>query len=341
MKINIYDVAEKAGVSIATVSRVINNKGRVSEATKERVRNVIEELGYHPNMFAMGLAKQKTGIIGVLLPDFDNISLPDSYIMEFLNGLQLQFTPYKYNILIINHPKNQASTDKPEYKNLIEGSKIDGLIVYEGMVSGDYLKSVAEKGFPVILIGDENKVEEISHIRLQERLILESGLKYLKEMGHEKVSVFYYRDPILESSKVDFYKTAYEKAGLPFDEDANLINGYYIEDHIRDRIVEHMKKFDSTAYYTDCLSYATLVRDAGYILGRKVPEDLSLMSMEHVVNESMELYPMLTTYLLNGLEVGKTSANIMIELLGENKGAKEVVINPVFNDFKSVRKINN
>ena len=87
---NIYDISKKAGVSIATVSRVINNKDRVSEKTRKKIMDVIEQEGYTPNEYARGLALQSTKVIGVLCPDSS-----DSYTAAAIYNVERQYSSHQ------------------------------------------------------------------------------------------------------------------------------------------------------------------------------------------------------------------------------------------------------
>ena len=100
--ITIYDVAKKAGVSMATVSRVVNGNPNVKPGTRKKVMEVIDELDYRPNAVARGLASKKTTTVGVIIPDVTNV-----YFSSLARGIDDVATMYKYNIILANSDRNE------------------------------------------------------------------------------------------------------------------------------------------------------------------------------------------------------------------------------------------
>ena len=119
---NIKDVAKEAGVSVTTVSRVMNDRGYISEKTRKKVYDAMEKIGYHPNELAKNFFRQKTNIIGLILPDI-SISFyaeETKYIEEYLykNG---------YKLMLCN-AYNSKEREK-EYINMLQRNKVDGIII--------------------------------------------------------------------------------------------------------------------------------------------------------------------------------------------------------------------
>ena len=122
-RVTIYDVAKEAGVSLATVSRVINGSTVVKEPTRQRVQSAIEKLGYKPNAIAQGLALQKTTTIGLVVPEASF-----TYTGQIINGLIDVAKIYNYNIML--HTITSGITEISDIIEDIIKSRVDGVIIY-------------------------------------------------------------------------------------------------------------------------------------------------------------------------------------------------------------------
>ena len=119
--ITIYDVAKKAGVSMATVSRVVNGNPNVKPGTRKKVMEVIDELDYRPNAVARGLASKKTTTVGVIIPDVTNV-----YFSSLARGIDDVATMYKYNIILANSDGNEEK--EIQVFNTLLAKQVDGII---------------------------------------------------------------------------------------------------------------------------------------------------------------------------------------------------------------------
>ncbi|MGX4645287.1 substrate-binding domain-containing protein [Holzapfeliella sp. JNUCC 80] len=144
--ITIYDVAKKADVSMATVSRVINGTGKVKEATRQKVQQIIEDMGYHPNAVARGLASQKTTTIGIFLPDLNN-----AYFNELAQGIDDVSKLYNYNIILMSSSISHQN-EKEVLKSLFS-QQVDGIVYMSYDISNEVCDLLYEKGIPTVLAG--------------------------------------------------------------------------------------------------------------------------------------------------------------------------------------------
>ena len=127
-KVTIYSVAHEAGVSLATVSRVINDSSLVKEETKKKVEDAIVRLGYRPNAVAQGLALKKTTVIALVIPDSSFL-----YMGKIINGLLDVAKIYKYNIML--HTSSSSINEMDEIIDNIVKSRADGVIVYNDVLT--------------------------------------------------------------------------------------------------------------------------------------------------------------------------------------------------------------
>ena len=143
----IVDVARLAGVTPTTVSRVINNRGYISEKTKKRVHEVMDELGYQPNEIARSLTKQKSNTIGVIVP---HISHP--YFAKLISNLENEAAKKDYKIILCNS-KEKAEKEK-QYLDMCKSNRVAGIIICSGNVESNKINT---GGIPVVLL--ENNFE--------------------------------------------------------------------------------------------------------------------------------------------------------------------------------------
>ena len=144
----IVDVARLAGVTPTTVSRVINNRGYISEKTKKRVHEAMDELGYQPNEIARSLTKQKSNTIGVIVP---HISHP--YFAKLISNLENEAAKKDYKIILCNS-KEKAEKEK-QYLDMCKSNRVAGIIICSGNVESNKINT---GGIPVVLL--EKNFEE-------------------------------------------------------------------------------------------------------------------------------------------------------------------------------------
>ena len=141
----IYDVANRVGVSLATVSRVVNGNSNVRESTKRKVLDAIEELGYHPNAVARGLASKKTTTIGVVMPD-----VTDMYYSELARGIDDVANMYHYDVLLTNTDEDPVRETMAV--NNLASKQVDGIIFMGNELDREVLNTIAGADAPVRLM---------------------------------------------------------------------------------------------------------------------------------------------------------------------------------------------
>lgn len=134
MTVTIYDVAREAGVSMATVSRVVNNNPNVKPQTRKKVYEAIERLGYRPNAVARGLASKKTTTVGVVIPDISN-----SIFAEIARGIEDIANMYHYNIILCNADKRKEKEIR--VINTLLEKQVDGLLFMGGTVTDEHIQA--------------------------------------------------------------------------------------------------------------------------------------------------------------------------------------------------------
>lgn len=212
-KITIYDVAYRANVSLATVSRAINNPEKVKPDTRERVLKVIEELGYKPNAFARGLASRKSTTVAVIVPDMSRAS-----IAEMMNGIADIARVYKYTILL--YILDNEDLNQEDILREIIAAQVDGILYLNDEVTHDqyeFLQRVRDEySMPVVLT---NTVfpdhEDIPSVSINYEKAAYEMTKLLIDEGRQNIfMVSTVRKYMVNDLKESGYLRAIEEAGL-------------------------------------------------------------------------------------------------------------------------------
>lgn len=145
MAATIFDVAKHAGVSIGTVSRVLNNKDRVSPETRERVLKAVRELDYHANAFAKGLASQETNTLGLVIPQVN-----DPFFFQIVRGVEDAATDEDYSLLIASQPR-PAREREHRYLDLFRRGNVDAMVLVAIDVYPHEIQQIASRGVPIVL----------------------------------------------------------------------------------------------------------------------------------------------------------------------------------------------
>ena len=180
--LNIKEVAEKAGVSITTVSRVLNNPEMVSEKTKNKVLTVMDQLNYTPNWFARHLQKSRTNVIGMLIPD----TLEQSY-MEITKGVEKIARQKNCSIILCStefDPDMEA-----DYITTLTERSIDGLILTSPSIDRKQFDRLKSRDVPFVFIGKTGFMEEANTVCTNNDTAAEEAVEYLIQSGRKNIAI--------------------------------------------------------------------------------------------------------------------------------------------------------
>lgn len=216
MKVTIYDVAEKAEVSIATVSKVINNTGRISEATRKKVKQAMEELDYQPNMIASALMGKQTKTIGLLIPDIVN-----PFFAELARSIEDRGNELGYNIVICNTDYESEKEDK--YLSLLIQKRVDGFILASGFEKLDKVKQLMKKNIPVVIVARDLPMFSINTVALDDFMGGYLAANHLIELGHRNIGIVA-RDLWSNRERLRGFKHSLEEHHLTLNSAFDFIN---------------------------------------------------------------------------------------------------------------------
>ncbi|HEX6982142.1 MAG TPA: LacI family DNA-binding transcriptional regulator [Balneolaceae bacterium] len=207
----IYDIAKKAGVSIATVSRVVNNNEGIADKTREKVLKIADELGYYPQAYAQGLARKKKNIIMVVVPVLSNY-----FFMEVLAGIQDEISKHDYDLNIFNL-QSHAGKMFAQVENIIKRQWADGYLFISTHLRDHRLKKLQGYEIPITLI--DESYPGMDSVSVDNEKGIQQAMQYFLNNGLKRIAMI----SALTSSKpgeqrISGYKKALKDAGVTVDE---------------------------------------------------------------------------------------------------------------------------
>ncbi len=317
--VTIYDVAREAGVSMATVSRVVNGNPNVKPSTRKKVEEVIKQLNYQPNAVARGLASKKTTTVGVIIPDVTNL-----YYSSLARGIDDVASIYKYNIILTNTDEN-LEKEILVLKDLLT-KQVDGVIYMGHHISDELHAQLESVPTPLVLAGSIDQKGILPSVNIDYGAAMKDSLDILFENGNEKIG-FVYRsvDEEIDSQvRYEAYKEAHQDHGLPVDD--NLIftssNSYKDGQNIYDQLISN----GATAAIFSDDEAAVGFLNAAHDNGLQVPE-----KFEIIVSNNSKLVnmtrPQLSTVLQPLYDIGAVSMRLLTKMMNNDEVEdKEIVL---------------
>ena len=319
--VTIVDIARVAGVSPQTVSRVINNKADVSDETRGRIQELIEEMGYRPNRTARGLVSQRNWTIGVLITDIANPFFP-----EVIRGIQAVALDHDYNVSVYN------SDNKPHRERqalqLLEESRVDGIIVHAPILPTLELIDLLRRQRSAVLIGRQLPREVAGIVDIDLPAGAAEATQYLLSMGRDRLAyIGHFPVPPERPERLDGIQRALSAAGM--DPAELLIQGCEIEpDSVMAAAVEILRSprnINGILCYNDMIAFNVL--KACRALEIRVPEDVAVIGYDDIFF-SAYCVPSLTTVHIPKYELGKRAAQMLFDRLDNKAEDSKTVFTP-------------
>lgn len=315
------DVALTSGVSIATVSRIINNiTAGYSEDTRQRVLQVVADLGYSPNIAARTMKTGQTSTIGVLMPD-----LISMFTSSILKGIESKASEYGLNVIITNTEANGHLT--MEYLRVLHEKRVDGLLFLSESLKPEYEEFIVKRNIPLVMIATMSENSAIPYVKVDDCKAMYDGVKALLDLGHRKVAMIAgsLTDAIAGAPRVEGYRQAMRAAGLP-DDDRYLLNpgGFRFEDiaPIGPALDSLLSEVSAVACASDELA-AGVVKYA-LASGYSIPSDISVLGFDDLPL-SLMVSPALSSVRQPLQEMGRLACEKLIDLQ-QGRGIPESAI---------------
>jgi LacI family transcriptional regulator len=327
-RVTIYDVAKEAGVSLATVSRVINGSDVVKEPTKQKVQAAIEKLGYKPNAIAQGLALQKTTSIGLVIPEASF-----TYTGQIINGLIDVAKIYNYNIML--HTITAGITDINDVIEDIIKSRVDGVVIYNDKLAMPEVEELSRYNIPIVVIGNKIKGENVCSVFVDiEKAVFELTAKYLEE-GRNNIAILEDRkNPYAVEMMVNGARKAFANKGMKFN---NLLKipqtartSYaFLSDWLKDH------KYDLVIANRDSQSMAVV--NAARENGIAIPDDMEVVCIIDTKYNAM-MRPQISSFSIPSYDLGAVAMRVMTKMLQpEAESDKVIELSYLFTPRKTTK----
>lgn len=311
MNVTIYDVAREAGVSMATVSRVVNNNPNVKPQTRKKVFEAIELLGYRPNAVARGLASKKTTTVGVVIPDISN-----AIFAEIARGIEDIANMYHYNIILCNADK-KAEKEVRVINTLLE-KQVDGVVFMGGTITDEHRQAFRTASAPVVLCGTEDPNDSVPSVDINHEVAAFDAVQALIDSGHRDIAMISgtLKDKALGYDRYQGYKRALEHAGIELREEYVRIGNYTYDSGLK--VAEYFLELSSrpTAIFAANDEMAIGAINTIQDNGMKVPDDMSVISIDNIRLASM-IRPQLTTIGQPMYDIGAVSMRLLTKLMNK------------------------
>jgi DNA-binding LacI/PurR family transcriptional regulator len=320
--VTIRDVARQAGVSVATVSRYINQNVPVSPEVAERLDKVMTELRYVPHAAARHLATRKTRVIGLLLNNLHN-----DFFVPLFNGVEAVIRQKGYNLIIATYHAGSRNQMKPP----VGPHNTDGLLVFSDGLFDEDLANLNARGFPMVLVHrTPPPFLAIPSVTVENVEITHKLVDHLIQV-HGRKRIMFLRGPVYQEDSIKRemgYKSALQANDIPFDENL-VLNGDFERDiayQVMDHFLGNSRRAAFDAVFTGDDDAAIGVLKALHQHGLKVPEDVAVIGFDDL-GFAPFLNPPLTTVRAPTESVGRIAAERLFGLL-ENQTSDEVIILP-------------
>jgi LacI family transcriptional regulator len=308
--VTIYEVAREAGVSTATVSRVINDRRHVREATRQRVEEAMDRLGYVANRQARGLAGGRSRVIGLLVHE-----LGTSYFTQIIRGIDEAVAGIGYDLMLYtSHSRQEA-----EARHAAEMARgpVDGVIFVFAVDPSQYVDTLRRQGMPFVLLDHSQDLPGVTFIAAANRSGAREAIDHLIDLGHRRIG-FITGKPGVNSTRERLagYRDALRAADIEFD-GALVLSGDFLEAQgyaATQKLLALEPR--PTAIFTsaDTAAFGAIkaIRDAGL----SVPRDISVVGFDDIPEATLVMPP-LTTVHQPLLEMGATAVGHLQRLMDE------------------------
>lgn len=308
-RVTIQDIAEQAGVSKMTVSKVLNNQGSISEATRERVLRLARDLGYVSNFAARSLKGGRTNVLGMLVAN-----IGDLYFAEMVRGASEGARSVGKDLLLLSTGAHYSSQEEQRRVSMLAAGIADGLLIALPRSSHDFLQSVRQGGTPVVLVNDLRPEDTLPTVNSENRQGALAAVDHLLDLGHTRIA-FIGGDPRSGQSQVrqQAYLEAGARRGVQFPAEYVKAGDFKPYSGFEATLELLSLPQPPTAIFAANDSMAQGAIDAARQQGLNVPDDLSVVGFDDLT--AAQVFPPLTSVRHSLYEMGYQAALLLDDLV--------------------------
>ena len=307
--VTIKDVAREAGVSVATVSAVINKSRYVSDELVDKVLKAINKLDYYPNRVARGLKTQRTHTVAYIIPDINNL-----IFAGVTRGIQDRMEKVSYNVSLYN----TDFSDKKLFRHIttIVENRVSGIILsaWHSTKVKEAISLIKKLNIPLVIVHSPRDIDDVDRILVDDVKGAFEATYNLIKRGHKRILSLGVENSTTSRLREEGYKKAFTKMGISFDE--SLIA--HVKSFSQEDAFCKMKEiYKSDLHFTAIFAHADIIAigamKATLDAGLKIPEDISIIGFDDTY-ASLTL-PKLTSMHVPNYEMGKIAADILLKRL--------------------------
>lgn len=320
-KITIYQVAEKAGVSISTVSKALSNKNGISASTRQQVWDAAQELGFVPSLAARSLTGGKTGIIGLLVPYSPEQLFADPHLLGNIHGIEQALNEQNYNLLLATAQKEHDPASS--YERLFRANYFDGVIVMETQESRQHElhRRLAQNEKPWVILGYPAGITPCYSVYADDYQGGQLAAEHLISLGHKHISIVSADPrPSAFDERLRGFENILKQKNLALNDSA-----IFFGDMTRDsgyKIAPKLFKSNNTAVFALNDRMALGILDWASENNMQVPNDLSLIGYDDITDAASFK---LTTIRQPAVEMGREAVNLLFRLLNKEMTPSRIV----------------
>jgi LacI family transcriptional regulator len=338
MAVTINDVAREAGVSITTVSRVLNNNYPVKKETRQKIEKAIEKLNYMPNAMARSLITKKTSMIGVIVPGITNLFFPT--IVEAIEEITKK---EGYNISLCN-TGGEHREEKEMVKEMLS-RQVDGLIVIDPRIENIqncFYDEICQT-IPMVVVNGFPSGLRCNFVSYDEEVGTHEAFEYLSALGHKKIAFIRGHKSFSYDIKEKIYKDFLKVKNINYERVIDVGRGNSIEvvEHTQNELESVLQEENRPTAIFACNDLMAIgVINACSKIGLKVPQDISVIGFDNTVLAKIS-NPKLTSVDLNMKETGHRAALELLNVIENgNNGRRKIILDSKLVVRESCAKAN-
>jgi LacI family transcriptional regulator len=327
MGVTLKDIARKVGYSVTTVSRALNDYDDVSQETKQLIKRVAQEMGYHPHVIAQSLQRRHTNTVGFIVPATERY-LSDPYFLELLAGIGDGAASYDFDLLV-STCKPMDPKERLVYERMVKGRRVDGIVVARTRCDDERIAYLVSEGFPLIAFGRAASDLDFPYLDVDGEKGVCEAVEYLIGLGHRRIGFITPSMYLMFAEhRLAGYKRALQDSGLEFDP-ALVVEGNLTQSGGHRRMGELLDLEEPpTAVVTgnDLMAFGAMeaAQERGVIVGR----DIAVIGFDDVPLAAY-FHPTLTTIRQPIYDIGKMLSQTLIKIInGEELAERQIILQP-------------
>ncbi|MEP6774101.1 MAG: LacI family DNA-binding transcriptional regulator [Chloroflexota bacterium] len=333
---NIQDVAKHAGVSIATVSRVLNDSAPVKDEVRKRVEAAIEALSYRPNPAARSLRSNKSRIIGLLVSDIQN-----PFFMGLIRGVEDEALKHEYSVILCN--SNESPPRERQYLDVLYMERVAGVIVVPTSenLGEETLRRFRERGVPIIAVDRRVRDPSIDAVLSDSIRGAREAVGHLIANGYRRIGIITGPESVTTGrERLESYRQTLISAGIPTNRELERIGNFTIESGymLTEQLLDLAPRPDALFIANNMMTLGAL--NAIHARGLRIPEDVAIVSYDYT-QWAVPGPVSLTSVMQPARELGSTAALRLFQRLRnpEISSRQEIILAPTLQIGESSRPI--